>query len=170
MPPIPRHFSATRRRTLSLLGLTALPLLSARAATPSRRGAPVFVLNSLDGDVSVIDSITWTEIKRIPTGREPHHLYLTPDEKSVIVANAGSDSLTFIDPRTAEVQRTLRGIRDPYHLRFSPDMKWFVTAANRLNHIDIYSWDGSNPTLAKRIPTGKTPSHLWIDTQSTTAW
>ena len=170
MPPISRHFSATRRRTLSLLGLTALPLLPARAATPSRRGAPVFVLNSLDGDVSVIDSITWTEIKRIPTGREPHHLYLTPDEKSVIVANAGSDSLTFIDPRTAEVQRTLRGIRDPYHLRFSPDMKWFVTAANRLNHIDIYSWDGSNPTLAKRIPTGKTPSHLWIDTQSTTAW
>ena len=170
MPPISRHFSATRRRTLSLLGLTALPLLPARAATPSRRGAPVFVLNSLDGDVSVIDSITWTEIKRIPTGREPHHLYLTPDEKSVIVANAGSDSLPFIDPRTAEVQRTLRGIRDPYHLRFSPDMKWFVTAANRLNHIDIYSWDGSNPTLAKRIPTGKTPSHLWIDTQSTTAW
>ena len=170
MPPISRHFSATRRRTLSLLGLTALPLLPARAATPSRRGAPVFVLNSLDGDVSVIDSITWTEIKRIPTGREPHHLYLTPDEKSVIVAIAGSDSLTFIDPRTAEVQRTLRGIRDPYHLRFSPDMKWFVTAANRLNHIDIYSWDGSNPTLAKRIPTGKTPSHLWIDTQSTTAW
>ena len=170
MPPISRHFSATRRRTLSLLGLTALPLLPARAATPSRRGAPVFVLNSLDGDVSVIDSISWTEIKRIPTGREPHHLYLTPDEKSVIVANAGSDSLTFIDPRTAEVQRTLRGIRDPYHLRFSPDMKWFVTAANRLNHIDIYSWDGSNPTLAKRIPTGKTPSHLWIDTQSTTAW
>ncbi|MBP7456457.1 MAG: hypothetical protein KA804_09390, partial [Ottowia sp.] len=86
VPPIPRHFSATRRRTLSLLGLTALPLLPARAATPSRRGAPVFVLNSLDGDVSVIDSITWTEIKRIPTGREPHHLYLTPDEKSVIVA------------------------------------------------------------------------------------
>jgi hypothetical protein len=25
---------------------------------------------------------------RIPTGKEPHHLYLTPDEKSIIVANA----------------------------------------------------------------------------------
>ena len=68
---------------------------------------------------------------------------MTPDEKSVIVANALSDSLTFIDPRTAEVQRTLLGILDPYQLRFSPDMKWFVTAANRLNHIDIYRWDGN---------------------------
>lgn len=136
----------------------------------SRKGAPVFVLNSLDGDVSVIDPATWTEIKRMPTGREPHHLYLTPDEKSVIVANAGADSLTFIDPRTAQEQRTLRGILDPYHLRFSPDMKWFVTAANRLNHIDIYHWDGTTPTLAKRIATGRTPSHLWIDSKSTTIW
>ena len=24
--------------------------------------------------------------------------------------------------------------------------------------------------MVKRIPTGKTPSHLWIDTKSTTAW
>ncbi len=131
---------------------------------------PVFVLNSLDGNVSVIDPTTWKEVKRIPTGKEPHHLYMTPDEKSVIVANALSDSLTFIDPRTAEVQREVRGILDPYHLRFSPDMKWFVTAANRLNHVDIYRWDGRDMALAKRIPTGKTPSHLWIDSKSTTVW
>lgn len=136
------------------------------AASP----APVFVLNSLDGNVSVINPQTWTEQKRIPTGKEPHHLYLTPDEKSVIVANALGDSLTFIDPRTAQIQRVMTGILDPYHLRFSPDMKWFVTAANRLNHVDIYRWDGHKPTLAKRLKTGKTPSHLWIDSKSTTVW
>ena len=49
-------------------------------------------------------------------------------------------------------------------------MKWFVTAANRLNHIDIYRWDGSNITLVKRVATGKTPSHLWIDSKSTTVY
>ena len=136
----------------------------------AKQPAPVFVLNSLDGNVSVIDPVTWTEKKRIPTGKEPHHLYLTPDEKSLIVANAMSDSLTFIDPRTAQVQRTVTGILDPYHLRFSPDMKWFVTAANRLNHVDIYRWDGQNAHLSKRIATGKTPSHLWIDSRSQTVW
>jgi YVTN family beta-propeller protein len=140
--------------------------LNAKGPTPS----PIFVLNSLDGNVSVIDPVTWVETKRIPTGKEPHHLYMTPDEKSVIVANALSDSLTFINPRTAEVQRTVRGILDPYQLRFSPDMKWFVTAANRLNHIDIYRWDGKDMQLARRIATGKTPSHLWIDSKSTTVW
>ena len=68
--------------------------------------APVFVLNSLDASVSVIDPSQWKEIKRLPTGKEPHHLYMTPDEKSVIVANALADSLTFIDPKTAGIQRT----------------------------------------------------------------
>jgi YVTN family beta-propeller protein len=132
--------------------------------------SPVFVLNSLDATVSVIDPATWKETRRIQTGKEPHHLYMTPDEKSVIVANAAADSLTFIDPRTAEVQRTVRGIVDPYHLRFSPDMKWLVIAGNRLHHVDVYRWDGKDLTLAKRLPTGKTPSHIWIDTRSTTAY
>jgi len=49
-------------------------------------------------------------------------------------------------------------------------MKWLVTAGNRLNHVDVYRWDGSNLHLAARIPTGKTPSHIWIDSRSTTAY
>jgi YVTN family beta-propeller protein len=121
----------------------------------------------------MIDANTWQEIRRIPTGKEPHHLYFTPDEKSLIVANAGGDSLTFLDPRTGAVQRVIKSIIDPYHLRFSPDMKWFVTAANRLNHIDIYQWQAqaAEPLkLAKRIASSKTPSHMWIDSKSTTAY
>ncbi|WP_427915438.1 YncE family protein [Ramlibacter sp. MMS24-I3-19] len=132
--------------------------------------APIFVLNSLDANVSIIDPATWKEMRRLPTGKEPHHLYMTPDEKSIIVANSLSDSLTFIDPKTAEVQRVVRGTLDPYQLRFSPDMKWFVTAGNRLNHVDIYRWDGRDLQLASRVPTGKTPSHIWIDSRSTTAY
>ena len=104
------------------IGLATFGLASAMSSGPKPAPpepavlapAPIFVLNSLEGNVSVIDPVTWTETKRIPTGKEPHHLYLTPDEKSVIVANALSDSLTFIDPRTAEVQRVVSGILDPY--------------------------------------------------------
>lgn len=144
--------------------------MSFSAAVRANPTHPIFVLNSLDASVSVIDPVKWSEIKRIPTGKEPHHIYLTPDEKSVIIANALSDSLTFVDPRTAEVQRTVHGILDPYQLRFSPDMQWFVVVGNRLNHVDIYRWDGKDLQLAKRIPTGKTPSHTWIDDKSTVAY
>jgi YVTN family beta-propeller protein len=167
-PRIFVNFSSLCRGWLSALLLLAFAGAAAAQSAPAQ--PPVFVLNSLDADISVIDPANWREVKRIPTGKEPHHLYMTPDEKSIIVANALADSLTFIDPRTAEVQKTIRGIIDPYHLRFSPDMKWLVTAGNRLHHVDLYRWDGKDLTLAKRIPTGKTPSHLWIDSKSTTAY
>ncbi|MBL8326657.1 MAG: YncE family protein [Rubrivivax sp.] len=144
------------------------------AATPgSKPSRPIFVLNSLDADVSIIDPASWKVVKRVPTGKEPHHLYLTPDEKSVIVANAAGNTLTFVDPTTGDVQRTLRNIADPYHLRFSPDMKWFVVAANRLNHVDIYRWEpAAEPplALARRLPAAKVPSHLAIDSKSTVVY
>lgn len=154
-------------RCFVVLALVSSVLAGFPAGAQTR---PIFVLNSLDDSVSVIDPASWSEVKRIASGKEPHHLYLTPDAKSLIVANALSDSLTFIDPQTAEVQRTVRGIIDPYHLRFSPDMKWFVTASNRLHHVDIYRWDGAELTHAKRIAAGKIPSHLWIDSSSSTVY
>jgi DNA-binding beta-propeller fold protein YncE len=59
-------------------------------------------------------------------------------------------------------------------LEFSPDMKWFVTAANRLNHVDLYRWQGAEAAeplkLVKRIEAPKTPSHLSIDSKSTVVY
>lgn len=170
-------FPFSRRAALG--HLATLPALLSAALQPAAAQAtagprPIFVLNSLDATVSVIDPDSFTEIKRIPTGKEPHHLYLTPDEKSLLVANALGNSLTFIDPVTAEVQRVLTDIVDPYHLRFSPDMQWFVTAANRLDHVDLYHWLPQNTAqplkLVKRIAAPKTPSHLFIDSRSTTVY
>lgn len=167
-----------RRAGACLLALAALAWCAGAAraqGVPATTAAPIFVLNSLDANISVIDPKTFTEVRRVPTGKEPHHLYLSPDEKSLLVANALSDSLTLIDPRTGQVQRVIEHIADPYQLRFSPDMKWLVTAANRLNHVDIYKatphpGGGVNLALAKRISTGKTPSHVNIDSKSTVAY
>lgn len=142
----------------------------------SQAGAvPIFALNSLDASISIIDPVSFKEVQRLATGKEPHHLYLSPDEKSLLVANALSDSITLVDPKTGVIQRVIENIADPYQLRFSPNMKWFVTAANRLNHIDIYrvtarKGGGFDLALAKRVPTGKTPSHLAIDSKSTVVY
>ena len=154
--------------------LPALVLLLCQVPALATGAPPIFVLNSLDATISVIDGNTRTELRRIPTGKEPHHLYLTPDEKSLIVANATGHSLTFIDPVTGVVQRVVRDIPDPYHLRFSPDMKWFVAASNRLNRVDLYRWqpaDAERPLkLAQRIEAPKTPSHLSIDSRSSVVY
>ena len=160
-------------RLHTVIALVFLTLVCGGAAW-AEGARPIFVLNSQDADVSVIDPASFTQLRRVPTGKEPHHLYLAPDEKTLIVANAASNSLTFIDPASGAVRRTVPGIVDPYHLRFSPDMKWFVTAANRLNHVDLYRWQGAEVAeplkLVKRIEAPKTPSHLSIDSKSTVVY
>ena len=166
-------FGALSRLTTTLM-VTCVAFLGVAGAAPAVSVPPVLVLNSLNADVSVIDPVTWKETARVAVGKEPHHIYLTPDGGSVLIGNAAGNSITFMDPKTGQVQRTLNRIIDPYHLRFSPDMQWFVTAANRLDHIDIYRWHGVDAAepleLVKRIRASKTPSHIAIDSQSRVAY
>ena len=100
------------------------------------------------------------EIQRLDTGKEPHHLYPTPDGRSLIVANAMSNSLLLLDPRTGARQREIRDIPDPYQIGFTWDDRRFVVNALRLDRIDIYDFDGSNFRIAKRIPAPTMPSHM----------
>jgi DNA-binding beta-propeller fold protein YncE len=135
---------------------------------------PIFVLNSRDANVSMLDPVKRQLIKKIPVGKEPHHLYATPNDEFILVANALSNSLSVINPKNGELVRVIEDIVDPYQLAFSPDMKWFVTAANRLDHVDIYRYhpgpNGGTFELAKRLPAPKVPSHVVIDSKSAHAY
>ena len=90
----------------------------------------------------------------------------TPDNKSLIVASATGNQLIFLDPKTGQIQRQLRGIIDPYQIGFSPDQKWFVSNGLRLDRVDIYRYDGRDLTLSKRLRLPKTPSHMAFDADS----
>ena len=87
---------------------------------------------------SIIDRATRSEMGRLPLGREPHHIAVTPDGKEVLLASTVTNDLVGARHKTGEQRRIVRDIVDPYQLGFSPDGKWFVTVANRLDHIDIY--------------------------------
>ena len=163
-----------RRFVQSAVGASAavsvLSPLTSPASSPQRASEWVYVLNSRDASVSLIDKAARTESRRITVGKEPHHLYPTPDGKSVIVGNAMSDDLVFFDPGTAEVQRRIASIDDPYQLGFSPDTRWFVTAALRLDRVDIYRYEGGDLKLAKRLSVPKAPSHIWFSADSSTVF
>lgn len=128
----------------------------------------VVVLNSADASVSLVDQTTRTEIARFTVGKEPHHLYPTPDGKRLIVANAMSNDLHFLDPRTGQVLDRLRNIEDPYQIGFSPDNRWFAATALRLNRLDLYQWEDAGPRVVRRIPLGRAPSHLWFSADGRT--
>ena len=130
----------------------------------------VVVLNSRDATVSLLDQETFKEIGQIPVGKEPHHLMATPDNKSLIVASAVGNELLFLDPKTGKIQRRMSDIADPYQIGFSPDQKWFVANALRLDRVDIYSYDGMDLKISKRIPLAKMPSHMAFSADSKTVF
>ncbi|MGN6653211.1 YVTN family beta-propeller repeat protein [Trinickia sp.] len=154
-------FLTRTARAKQLAGVLAAACVA--AASPAVHANDVIVLNSGEATLSLIDQATEQIVgTRISTGKEPHHLMLTPDSRSLIVADSVSNDLMFIDPKTGKLQKRLEGVEDPYQLGFSPDGKWFVTTGLRLDRLDIYSYDSKTetPTLVNRLPLATMPSHM----------
>lgn len=138
----------------------------AAIVTGSAQANVVVVLNSRDATVQLLDQATFKDLSTFPVGKEPHHLMATPDNKSLIVASSVGNELIFLDPKSGQIQRTVKDILDPYQIGFSPDQKWFVSASLRLDRVDLYRYDGTNMTLTKRIPLPKLPSHMAFNAAS----
>jgi YVTN family beta-propeller protein len=154
------------RQVFNRIALSALTMLAVGAAQANI----VVVLNSRDATISLLDQDTYKEVGNLSVGKEPHHLMATPDNKSVVVASAVSNELIFLDPKTGQIQRRVAGIADPYQIGFSPDKKWFVANALRLDRVDIYAYDGTNMTLARRVPLARLPSHMAFSSDSKTVF
>jgi len=140
------------------------------AAVPAAQANVVVVLNSRDATVQLLDQDSHKDLSTFPVGKEPHHLMATPDNKSLIVASSVGNELIFLDPKSGQVQRTIKDILDPYQIGFSPDQKWFISNSLRLDRVDLYRYDGASLTLARRIPLAKLPSHMAFNAASTMAF
>ncbi len=139
------------RRRAALLTLSLL--LAGRPAAADL----VYVLNSTDATISVLDAFTRQEVRRIPALREVHHLVMSPDGRDLLIADSGGNEIFFVDPATGDVRRRER-ISNPYHLDFSPDGRHLVIASLRRNQVDIY--DAQGPTLLARLRMPEKPSHI----------
>jgi YVTN family beta-propeller protein len=126
-------------------------------ATPAWASGIAFVINSGGASISVIDMATLKEVRRIPTLREPHHLVLSPDGRSLLVGDTAGNQMMFLDPNTGEAQKRM-AMADPYQLGYSPDGKFLVV--NGLLRNQVYVYDAAGLKLLKRFPVVATPSHL----------
>jgi DNA-binding beta-propeller fold protein YncE len=134
-----------------------LVLLALVAAVPARAAGTAIVLNSGSASLSLVDMATQAEVKRIPVLREPHHLALSPDRRSLLVGDSGGNEMLFLDPATGAIQRRM-ALADPYQLGFSPDGKWLTVTGLARNQVDVY--DAVTMALAKRFPVRSMPSHI----------
>jgi len=135
----------------------ALALLTMLAATPVFASGLAFVINSGGASISLVDMAAQKELRRIPVLREPHHLALSPDGKSLLVGDTVGNEMLFLDPVTAALQRRMP-VADPYQLGFSPNGRFLVVNGLARNQVDVY--DAATMQLLKRFPAATMPSHL----------
>jgi DNA-binding beta-propeller fold protein YncE len=147
--------------------LLFLCLATAFVAGPARAGGIAFVINSGGASISVVDMTTMKEVRRIPTLREPHHLMLSPDGRSLLVGDTAGNQMMFLDPNTGQVQQRVP-VADPYQFAFSPDGKFLVVNGLLRNQVDVY--DAASMKLLKRFPVVATPSHLVYAPDSATVF
>ena len=123
-------FIGARGRIRLLLGLVALMLGGAFAAAQPVGCAPnsanypcVYVANSNDGTVSVINAITNTVIATdtVAVGLSPEGVAVTPNNASVYVANSGGGTVSVIDTATNTVVATVQMQNFPFQIAITPD-------------------------------------------------
>lgn len=73
------------------------------------------------GKVIELDAEAGTVVNTIPVGANPKFLAVTPDGKTVLVPNHGSDSVTVIDALNAKVRTTISVGPGPVTVAVSPD-------------------------------------------------
>jgi len=123
-----------------------------------------------EGSVSVIN-LDSTNQSEILTGLHASALTLSPDEKSVVVANAGSDTLSVIDTRTDKIVETICARQNPGDLfGAQPNALAFDKSGGKLfvcngtqNAVAVFKFKPGESQLLGLIPVGWFPGAIVYD-------
>lgn len=132
--------------TVNLYAPAAAGLLSPRAAAARPL---VYVPNSHDGTVTVIDPRAYRVLRTFPTGALPQHVVPSYDLSTLWVANNLGNTLTPIDPATGREGRNVP-VSDPYNLYFTPDGRFAIVVAERRRRLDFR--DARTMALVQSVP------------------
>lgn len=158
------------RRTLRLLAMLALSLVSSEAGTPAPRyPSPVEVAVSANGErlfvvcegtdeVVVYDNRSHAITRRVHVGRVPKDLTLSPDGKRLYVVNSWSDTVSEIDAQSLEVVRSLPTGFEPNAVVVDRAQR-VLYVANRISN-DVSVVDLSTGQETKRLVAGRGASYL----------
>src|SRR5216117_2061522 len=124
-------------------GANALSSVAARARPL------VYVPNSHDGSVTVIDPRRYRVVRTFATGALPQHVVPSYDLATLWVANNRGNTLTPIDPATGHEGASVP-VADPYNLYFTPDGRFALVVAERRRRLDFR--DVETMKLVQAIP------------------
>jgi YVTN family beta-propeller protein len=96
----------------------------------------VYVPDTMDNTVQLIDPQTFRVVGHFGTAQEPQHVVPSWDLKTLWVNADRGNSLTPINPVTGKAGKRV-AVDDPYNLYFTPDGRHALVMAERLHRIDV---------------------------------
>jgi YVTN family beta-propeller protein len=133
-------------------------------AAPAR----IYVTNQLDNTASVIDGATHKTVKTLRVGVSPAQMAVSPDRKSVYIANTGSNTVSVLNTDNDTIARTiaLPPRSKPMDVAVNPNGRYLYTAdggSNRVSILDTRAGRvvasvrvGTQPLSVAAAPDGKT--------------
>jgi YVTN family beta-propeller protein len=107
----------------------------------------IYVTNQLDNTASVIDGATHKIVATVRVGDSPAQMAVSPDRKSVYIANTGSNTVSVLNTDDDTVARTiaLPPRSKPMDVAVNPNGRYLYTADGGSNRVSILD------TRAKRV-------------------
>lgn len=125
---------------------TGLDMLS---PTAKKAKPMVYVPNSQQDTVQLIDPATYKVVRTFRVSREPQHVVPSWDLKTLWANMDLGNQLVPIDPVTGKQGKPV-DVEDPYNLYFTPDGRYALVMAERLRRIDVR--DPHSMKLVRSLP------------------
>jgi YVTN family beta-propeller protein len=116
-----------------------------KPAAPAR----IYVSNQLDNTASVIDGATHKIVATVLVGVSPAEMAVSPDRRSVYIANTGSNTVSVLNTDDNTVAKTIALPRKsrPMGVALSPSGRYLYTADGGANRVSVLN------TRSKRVVT-----------------
>ena len=131
--------------------------------TVSPDGTQVWTQDNGSGTNSILDAITLSTIKVIPTGKGPVVASFSPDGKYGYVGHYASTDLTVIDTKTLSIVTQVDVGPNPSKIAVHPNGKFVYTTVGKENAIAVI--DTSNWSVISRISLTSSPGGLFLRAQ-----
>jgi YVTN family beta-propeller protein len=143
---IPEALKETSRTTAQhkLGAVNVYAATVAGAFNPKVLGLPVrvYVPNSGDGTIDVINPATFQVVDHFAVGPIPHHITPSWDLSRLYVETEGARSMAVLDPRTGKLSGTVP-VSFAYNLYFTPDGRMAIVVVERNRRLEfrnLHTW------------------------------
>lgn len=110
------------------------------------------------GEIWAIDTGTDAVVAKVPVGRHPAHVVLTPDGRHAYITNGGDNTVSVVDSAAQRVVATIPVGDYPHGIRISPDGKQAYVANLKSGTVSVI--DTESRKQVAQIAVGKGPAQV----------